>query len=139
MSFAFHRFSEYALKSQFSWEAGFVGAALMRDTYTPDPAPVYVADIPVTHRPRPKVQVLGRALIDGAADSFDVIFPKVPNEGFTYIGIILFIDTAIDDTSKLLVYINSGIGWPLAPNGGNVVVQVDAGPDKLFRIGEFPV
>lgn len=139
MSFAFHRFSEYALKSQFSWEAGFVGATLMRDTYPPDPSKVYLADIPGTQRPRPKVQVLGRALIDGAAESFDIIFPKVPNEGFTYIGIILFMDTAIEDTSRLLVYIDSGTGWPLAPNSGNVVVQVDPGPDRLFRIGEFPV
>lgn len=138
MSFAFHKFSEYALKSQFSWETGFVGATLIRDTWAPDPSKVRLSDIPGTQRPRPKVQVLGRALVDGAADSFDIVIPKVPDEGFTYIGVVLFLDTAVDDTSNLLVFINAGSGWPLTPNGGNVLIRPDPGPNKLFRIGEFP-
>lgn len=138
MSFAFHKFSEYALTSQFSWQAGFVGAALMRDTYPPDPSLVFLADIPASQRPRPKVQVLGRALLDGAADCFDIVIPKVPDEGFDYIGVVLFIDTALEDTSQLLTFINAGAGWPLTPNGGNVVIRPDPGPNKLFRIGEFP-
>jgi hypothetical protein len=138
MSFAFHQFSSLTLGRQFAWTEGFVAASLIRDTWAPDPAPVFLTDIPATHRPRPKVQVQGRALIDGAADCFDIAFPKVPDEGFNYIGAVLFTDTGVEDTSRLLVYVNAGTGWPLSPNGGNVIIRPDPGPNKLFRIGEYP-
>jgi hypothetical protein len=138
MSFAFHGLSNLTLTRQFAWTEGFVGASLIRDGWAADPSPVNLSDIPGTSRPRPKVQVQGRVLTDGAADCGDIVFAKVPDEGFTYIGVVLFMDTGIEDTSRLLVYLNAGTGWPVTPNGGNVVYIPDPGPNKLFRIGEFP-
>lgn len=138
MSFAFHYFSEEVLAGRIIWTTGFYGACLMKDTYTPSPEGVrYLADLNVTHRPQPIVQVLGRALVDGAADSFDIVFPRVPELGYTYKGIVIFQNTGVEASSKLLVYHDSGVGWPVTPNNGNIVVQVDDGADRLFRIGTY--
>jgi hypothetical protein len=136
MSFAYHKFSEYALSGALNWTTGtFVSAALIADTHTPDPTDVFLSDIPSADRPRAKTVLGGRALVDGSADSFDITFAKVPNAGLNYIGIVLFLDTAIESTSKLLVFHDSGTGWPVTPNGGNITVQVDSGVNRLFRIG----
>lgn len=142
MSFAFRRFSEVALSGGLKWPAPaagepptlFVSAVLIKDTWIPDPSRNYLSDIAAGDRPRPKVVVGSRALVDGAADCTDIIFPKVPNEGFTYQGIVLIRDTAVAESSDLLVFHDTGVGWPVVPNGGNVVIQVSDGPNKLFRV-----
>jgi hypothetical protein len=138
MSFAYHHFSEYALSGNAKWATGFFSAVLLRDTHTPDPLQQYLSDIPSGQRPTPKVQIQGRIVTDGAANCAAIVFPKVPYAGFPYIGCAIFADTAVAESSPLWLYLDHGTGWPLTPNGGNVAIQIDTGPDKLFRIGTYP-
>jgi hypothetical protein len=138
MSFAYHGFSSYALSGNAKWATGFFSAVLLRDTHTPDPSQIMLSDIPATQRPTPKVQIQGRLVSDGAAYCADIVFPKVPYAGFTYVGCAVFADTAVEGSSPLWLYLDHGTGWPLTPNGGNVAIQIDPGDDKLFRIGTYP-
>lgn len=138
MSFAFHQFSDRALSGQIAWGGGVWSAVLIASSWTPDPTDVFVTDIDVSHRPRPALQIGGRTLVDGAADCFDFAFPRVPVTGHIYQGVVIFQDTAIPATSRLAIFHDSAPEWPVTPNGGNIVVQIDAGVNRLFRIGTFP-
>ena|SRR5271165_5382599 len=47
---------------------------------------------------------------------------------------VLYKDTGIDATSPLLVYYDTGTNIPLTPNGGDVTVQFDSGPNKIAAL-----
>lgn len=48
--------------------------------------------------------------------------------------VVLYKDTGSDATSELLVYWDTGTGLPLTPNGGDVVVSFDTGPNKIAAL-----
>jgi hypothetical protein len=48
--------------------------------------------------------------------------------------VVLYKDTGSDATSELLVYWDTGTGIPLTPNGGDVSVNFDTGPNKIAAL-----
>jgi hypothetical protein len=50
-------------------------------------------------------------------------------------ALILFVDTGVEATSKLIAYIDSfASGMPVTPNGGNINIVWDNGASKIFAI-----
>lgn len=137
MSFAYHGFSDMCLRGNFNWLSGYFSALLVTDAFDEDPTLVYASAIPADVRPRERIILTGRTITDGAAGCLDIVFPAVP-VGHTFHGIVVLKDTADLTTSPLVIFHNEGTGWPLDSNGGNIVVTVSTGADKLFRIGVYP-
>ncbi|MGH7486998.1 MAG: hypothetical protein ACREMY_15555 [bacterium] len=54
----------------------------------------------------------------------------VVNVGF----VVLYHNSGSDATSELLVYWDTGTGIPLTPNGGDVTVNFDTGPNKIAAL-----
>jgi hypothetical protein len=54
--------------------------------------------------------------------------------GSTVSYVVLYKDTGSDATSELLVYWDTGTGIPLTPNGGDVSVNFDTGPNKIAAL-----
>lgn len=66
-----------------------------------------------------------KTFTDGAFDSADPTWSAV--SGSTVEAIVLYIDTGVAGTSRLVAYIDSGqTGLPVTPNGGDITYTVDA-------------
>lgn len=61
---------------------------------------------------------------NGTADAADVTFSAVT--GDVSEALVVWADTTVESTSRLIVYIDTGTGFPVTPNGGDITVQWDA-------------
>jgi hypothetical protein len=68
----------------------------------------------------------------GVADAADVTLSAVTGDSFEYI--ILYKDTGVATTSRLIACIDTATGLPCTPNGGDVIIQFDDGPNKIFKL-----
>ena len=73
------------------------------------------------------------SVTDGVFDADDITFTAVP-AGETSEGVVIYKDTGVAGTSPLLMYIDTITGFPLATNGGNVVIQWDNGAYKIVSL-----
>lgn len=74
----------------------------------------------------------GKATTGGAADANDVTFTAI--SGASIEAIIIYKDTGVDTTSPLIAYIDTATGLPITPNGGDIIVTWDNGPNKIFKL-----
>ena len=74
----------------------------------------------------------GKTATGGAADANDVTFSAV--SGASSEALIIFKDTGTSSTSPLLAYIDTATGLPITPNGGDIIVTFDNGPNKIFKL-----
>lgn len=61
---------------------------------------------------------------NGTADAADVTFSAVT--GDVSEALVVWADTTVESSSRLIVYIDTGTGFPVTPNGGDITVQWDA-------------
>jgi hypothetical protein len=54
--------------------------------------------------------------------------------GDTLEGVVIYKDTGVAGTSPLLMYIDTITGFPLATNGGDIIVQWDNGAYKIYAM-----
>ncbi|HEJ3062497.1 hypothetical protein I5F71_02805 [Pseudomonas aeruginosa] len=108
---------------------------LLVDTgaYTPNfTAHEFLADIPVSARITTPVTMTSKATTGGAFDAADVTFTAV--SGASIETIIIYKDTGTESTSPLIAYIDTATGLPITPNGGDIIVTWDNGPNKIFKV-----
>lgn len=70
---------------------------------------------------------------DGVADAADVTVSNVPTMAALE-SIVLFKDTGTESTSQLIAKIDVGTGLPVTPNGGDILIQWDAGANRIFKL-----
>lgn len=68
----------------------------------------------------------------GAVNAANVTFASV--SGATVTAIVLALSTGTDSTSPLIAYIDTATGLPITPNGGDIIVSWDTGPNKIFKL-----
>lgn len=61
---------------------------------------------------------------NGTLDSNDVVMSAVSGDEFE--AVIIFLDTGVESTSPLVMFIDTGTGLPLTPNGDDVNVRPHA-------------
>jgi hypothetical protein len=49
-------------------------------------------------------------------------------------AIIIYKDTGSSSTSPLVLYIDTATGLPITPNGGDIIVQWDSGPNGICKL-----
>lgn len=75
----------------------------------------------------------GKAILsNGACDAADTIFLAVT--GDTSEAVILYIDTGVESTSNLILYLDTVSGLPVIPNGMNIKLTWDPGTNAIFRL-----
>lgn len=74
-----------------------------------------------------------KTIVNGVLDAADVVFAAVA-AGSTIEAVVIYKDTGVAGTSKLLAYIDVITSFPLATNGGNITVQWDNGALKIFSL-----
>lgn len=68
----------------------------------------------------------------GVADAADVTFSAV--SGSSVEALVIYQDTGVAATSRLIAYIDTGTGLPVTPNGGDITIQWDSGANKIFKL-----
>lgn len=69
---------------------------------------------------------------DGVADAADVTMLAVTGDQFE--SLVIYKDTGVESTSRLIAYIDTATGLPLTPNGGDITVAWDNGANKIFKL-----
>ena len=122
------------LEGQFNWNTDTIKAVLVdTGTYTPNlSAHEYLADVGAGARIATSGAFTGKSTTGGAADANDITFTSVT--GASIEAIIIYKDTGVDATSPLIAYIDTATGLPITPNGGDIIVTWDNGPNKIFKL-----
>lgn len=71
----------------------------------------------------------GKTITDGVADASDITFSAVT--GDTVEALVVYQDSGVASTSKLIAYIEAG---PVSPNGADINVVWDSGTSRIFKL-----
>lgn len=128
----------FATKQQ-DWTADVIKAVAV-DTaqYTVLASHQYMSSIPVGARISGNVLLTGRTATGGACDAEDTLFQLVSGPTIEAVVIYEYGETVPgtqdDALCKLMAYIDNATGLPITPNGGDIIVTWDNGPNKIFRL-----
>ena len=73
-----------------------------------------------------------KTITNGVFDADDATFSSVT--GANCEALLIFQDTGIQTTSRLVAYIDSATGLPILPNGGDISVAFSSGSSKIFAL-----
>ena len=130
----FDKARQRLLEARINWMTDTVKVILV-DTgaYTPNTSThEYLSDISTAARIAGPVTLTGKSTAGGAADAADCTFPSV--SGASIEAIVIYIDTGTESTSPLMAIIDTATGLPITPNGGDIIVVWDNGPNKILKV-----
>lgn len=135
MSNALYDFGrEGFLAADIDWDLDNIKAMLV-DTalYTVNLAThQYLSDVAAGARVATSANLGTKTTTAGVADAGDVTFTAV--SGASVEAVVIYQDTGVEATSRLIAYIDTATGLPVTPNGGDIGVQWDAGANKIFKL-----
>ena len=125
--------AEKVLLAQVNFNTDTIKARLVKNTYAQNlSTDEFISS--VTEITGSTDQTLANpSVTNGVFDADDITFTAVP-AGETSEGVVIYKDTGVAETSPLLMYIDTITGFPLATNGGNVVIQWDNGAYKIVSL-----
>ena len=123
---------ESFLKGEISWSSDNIKAALVDSaSYTPNTATDQflssVSGITATSG-----NLTSPTTADGVAGAANVTYPSVTGNQSEYI--VIYQDTGVAGTSRLIALVDTATGLPVTPNGGDITVEWDAGANKIFKL-----
>ena len=92
----------------------------------------FLSDIPGGARIATSANLSSKTSTAGHADAADEILTSV--SGASCEAVIFYKDTGNAATSPLFLYIDTGTGLPITPNGANINVVFDNGTNKIFTL-----
>ena len=93
----------------------------------------FLSSIPIAARVAISANLASKTTVDGVADAADVTFSAVTGDPCE--ALVIYADTGTAGTSRLIAYIDTATsGFPVTPNGGDIVVTWDSGADKIFKL-----
>ena len=106
--------------------AGDVKAVLVDlADYTFNNAHDFLDDVPVGARVATSANLIGKSVTNGTFDCDNFTWTAVTGDQSE--AVIFYIDTGVAGTSRLVVFLDTGItGLPVTPNGGDINFNVDA-------------
>lgn len=125
---------ESFLKGEISWDGDDIKAVLVdTNLYMVNLATdQFLSDIPVGARVATSGNFSTKTTTAGVADADDVTFPAVT--GATVEAVVVYQDTGVAGTSRLVGYIDTATGLPATPGGGDITVVWSSGASKIFKL-----
>lgn len=74
----------------------------------------------------------GKSAADGTLDAADETLTAVTGDQFE--ALIIYKDTGLGSTSRLLFFIDNYTGLPFTPNNGNIIVQFPNDANKIATL-----
>lgn len=91
-----------------------------------------LSEIPAIARVATSANLTAKTVTAGVADAADVTFSAVTGDPSE--AIVIYQDTGVEATSRLIAYIDTATGLPVTPNGGDIQVQWDSGANRIFKL-----
>lgn len=92
----------------------------------------FLDDIPGAAIVATSPNLTGKTTTAGVADADDATFSTVA--GDVSEALVIYRDTGVAATSRLIAYIDTATGLPITPGGGDIVVQWSSGASKIFKL-----
>ena len=92
----------------------------------------FLDDVPVAARVATSGNLGSKTATDGVADAADVTLSSVSGDQSE--AIVIFQDTGVESTSRLIAYIDTATNLPVTPNGGDITIQWDNGANRIFKL-----
>lgn len=128
---------EKFLEGGISWTGDTIKAVLIdTDSYVVSiDTDEFLSVIPAGARVATSDALAGKTATLGVADANDFVFPT----GYAMPApvseaLVIYKDTGSAATSPLIAYIDTTTGLPITPNGADINVAVNDGPNKLFKL-----
>lgn len=125
---------ESFLRGEISWSSDNIKAVLV-DTasYTVDLINhQFLSDIPSGERVATSLDFTTKTTTSGVADADNITF--VSASGDQSEALVIYQDTGVVGSSRLIAYIDTASGLPVTPNGGDISVTWDDGVSKIFKL-----
>lgn len=92
----------------------------------------FLTDIPAGARVSTSAALSSKTTTLGVADAANSVFTAV--NGAEFEAVVMYQDSGVEATSRLIAYIDSATGLPVLPNGGDINFNFDSGPNKIFKL-----
>ena len=92
----------------------------------------FLDDVPVAARVATSGNLGSKTATDGVADAADVTRSAVSGDQSE--AIVIFQDTGVESTSRLIAYIDTATNLPVTPNGGDITIQWVNGANRIFKL-----
>lgn len=130
----FDKGREGFLAGDIDWDANDIKAVLV--DHTDDNPDVAVDDnlddIAALGRVATSGNFAGKTVAAGVADADDITINAVAGDQFE--SIVIYKDSGVEASSRLIAKIDTATGLPCTPNGGNITIQWDGGANKIFKL-----
>lgn len=133
MSQLYPKGREGFLDGNIDWDTHTIKALLVDADYTYSAAHDNLDDIAAGARVGTAQTLASKTVTDGVADAADITVPTVSN-ATPVVAVVLYKDTGVESTSRLIAYIDNAVGLPTQPNGGAITVSWDNGANKIFKL-----
>lgn len=122
------------LGGDIDWDANTIKVTLIDAAdYTKDlAAHDFYNDVTAGGRVATSGALASKTKTAGVADAADITFSAVT--GDVSEQLIIWADSTVESTSRLILNIDTATGLPVTPNGGDINVTWDAGANKIFRL-----
>lgn len=101
--------------------------------YSYSDAHEFLSDVPAGARVAISGALGSKTYTDGVIDAADVTLSAVTGDPCE--AIILFLDTGTPTTSRLFLFLDTGVtGLPVTPNGGDIAIAWDNGANKIVKL-----
>ena len=121
------------LQAQVNFMTDNIRVALVNTSYTPD-LTNHANLTSISSFVVGSAQLLAnKSVTNGVFDADDVTYSALA-AGSNLRAAVIYRDTGTPGTSTLLAYIDQITGFPLATNGGDVTIQWDNGPFRIFSL-----
>jgi len=122
------------LDGSIDWDTDTIKCVLVDSAdYTPNLATHdFLDDVPSGGRVGTPQTLTGKTVTNGVADANDVTFPAVTGDPSEYI--LIWKDTGVESTSRLIALLDTATGLPVTPNGGDIGIAWDNGANKIFKL-----
>lgn len=92
----------------------------------------FLDDIPVAGRVGTSGNLASKTVTDGVFDAADITITSVSGDQFE--ALVIYQDTGVEATSRLIAYIDTGTGLPFTPSGGDITITWDSGVNRIFAL-----
>jgi hypothetical protein len=92
----------------------------------------YLSDVTAGGRVATSTNLTSKTIAAGVADAADVVLSSVSGDESE--AIVIYQDTGVEGTSRLIAYVDTATGLPVTPNGGDITIQWDSGANKIFKL-----
>lgn len=134
----YDKYREGALNGLVAWGVGTGGAVIklvlvdMADYTLSLSTHEFLSDIPVAARVATTAALTGKTIAAGVADADNTQFSLATGDQSE--AIVVYADSGVASTSRLIMFTDEASGLPVQPNGGNIAIEFASTADRIFRL-----